>query len=52
MGNPGGVEGGRNESMRGPGLVRAANLQHADNLEKGKGQAARMRGLSRKLLKL
>jgi hypothetical protein len=37
--------------MRRPGLV-GLRIKHVNNLKKGKGQAARARGLSRGTLKL
>jgi hypothetical protein len=43
---------GSDESMRGPGLDGARICYDIYDLEKGKGQAVRMRGLSRMLLKL
>jgi hypothetical protein len=43
---------GRNKSMRCPGLEGARICQDNYDLEKGKGQAVRMRGLSRMLWKL
>jgi hypothetical protein len=43
---------GRNKSMRCPGLDGERICQDNYELKKGKGQAVRMRGLSRLLLKL
>jgi hypothetical protein len=43
---------GRKESKRGPGLEGPRICQDNYELEKGKGQAVRMRGLSRMLVKL
>jgi hypothetical protein len=43
---------GRNESTRRPGLEGLRIYQNNYELKKGKGQAVRMRGLSRGLRKL